>query len=340
MRIIVTGATGAIGRAAVPRLVAAGHQVVGLHHHDHGAPWLRANGAEPVRVDLFDASEVADVLRGADAAVHLATSIPPLAKMAKARHWVMNDRLRSDATRLLADTAERVGVGQLIIESITLNYVDRGDHWISEDDAVAAVFHPTASALLAETTVGRFAAAGGVGVSLRFAQIYGPGGASADLVQALHSRKVPLVGGGTNYVSSIHADDAGTAVLAALAAPSGVYNVADDQPMRARHRLEFQADAVGAPAPRRISAGLATLLVGKAVHQLTVSQRVLNRRFRDTTGWAPSYPSIRDGWPTVLHPEPQEQSGRASELPQTTAKTPGRGSVTITSSASRPGRTR
>ena len=310
MRIIVTGATGAIGRATVPRLVAAGHDVVGLHHHDHGAAWLRANGADPVQLDLFDATKVGNVLRGADAAIHLATSIPSLAKMAKARHWVMNDRLRSDATRTLADAAERVGVGQLIIESITFNYVDRGDHWISEDDAVAAVFQPTASALVAENRVARFAAAGGVGVSLRFAQLYGPGSASADLVEALRARKVPLVGAGTNYVSSIHTHDAGAAVVAALAAPSGVYNVADDQPMRARDRVEFQADVVDAPPPRHVSAGLAKLLVGKAVHQLTVSQRVLNRRFRDTTGWAPSYPSIRDGWPTVLQPEPLHRSAR------------------------------
>jgi nucleoside-diphosphate-sugar epimerase len=158
--------------------------------------------------------------------------------------------------------------------------------------------------------VSRFAAAGGVGVSLRFAQLYGPGGASAELVHALRARKVPLIGAGTNYVSSIHTDDAGAAVVAALAAPSGIYNVADDQPMRARARVEFQADAVAAPAPREVSAALATLLVGKAVQQLTVSQRVLNRRFRDTTGWTPSYPSLRDGWPTVLRRESQERSAR------------------------------
>jgi nucleoside-diphosphate-sugar epimerase len=305
MRIIVTGATGAIGRAAVPRLIAAGHEVVGLHRRDHGSGWLRRQGAEPVQVDLFDSAKVCGVMRGADAAIHLATSIPPPAKMAKARHWVANDRLRSDATRILADAAEHVGVGQVIIGSITFNYVDRGDHWISEDDAVAAVFRPTASALVAEDRVSRFAAAGGVGVSLRFAQLYGPGGASADLVEALRNRRVPLIGAGTNYVSSIHTDDAGAAVVAALAAPSGIYNVADDQPMRAGDRVEFQAGTVGAPAPRKVSAGLARLVVGRAAHQLTVSQRVLNRRFRDTTGWAPSYPSIREGWPTVLRAEPQ-----------------------------------
>lgn len=300
MRVIVTGATGAIGRVAVPLLVAAGHEVVGLHHQEQGGAALRRQGAEPRRVDLFDAEQVEGVLRGGDAAVHLATSIPSVTKMAKARSWAANDRLRADATRVLTAAAERAGVGQVIVGSITFNYVDRGDHWISEDDAVGAVFPPTASALVAEEHVARFAAAGGVGTSLRFAQLYGPGAVSADLVAALRARKVPLVGDGANYVSSIHADDAGAAVVAALGAPSGTYNVADDQPIRAGERLALQAEGVGAPTPRRVPVGLAKLLVGRAVHQLTVSQRVLNRRFRDTTGWAPAHPSIRDGWATAV----------------------------------------
>jgi nucleoside-diphosphate-sugar epimerase len=299
VRIVVTGATGAIGRAVVPLLVIAGHRVVGLHHADRGAAWLNRQGAEAARIDLFDPSPVTDVLRGADAALHLATSIPPLAKMTRPRHWVMNDRLRRDATRVLADAAERVGVGRLLVGSITFNYLDGGDHWISELDPVAAIFGPTASALLAEDRVSRFAETGDVGISLRFSQLYGPGAASAELVEALRSRKMPLIGDGSNYVSSIHVDDAGAAVVAALQAPSGIYNVTDDQPMRAEDRLHVQALAIGAPTPRRIPAGLARLLVGRATHQLTVSQRVLNRRFRDATGWAPIYPSVRQGWPTV-----------------------------------------
>jgi nucleoside-diphosphate-sugar epimerase len=186
------------------------------------------------------------------------------------------------------------------VESVSFNYVDRGDHWITEDDEVQPVFRPTASALVAEEHVARFAARGGAGISLRFAQLYGPGRASSELVEALRVRKVPLVGAGDNYVSSIHAEDAGTAVVGALHAPSGRFNVADDHPLRARERLALQVASVGAPSPRHLPAPVARLLVGKAVHQLTVSQRILNRRFRDATGWVPRYPSLREGWPTVI----------------------------------------
>lgn len=306
MRIVVTGATGAIGRTTIPRLVAAGHEVVGLHHQPSSAEWLRRHRAEPRYVDLFDPDQVGAVLLGADAAIHLATSIPPVAKMTKTRHWALNDRLRSDATRVLVDAAERVGVGQVVIASITFNYVDRGDHWITEDDFVSSVFKPTASALAAEQRVAHFAARGGVGVSLRFAEVYGPGTVSAGVVAALRSRKVPLIGDGHNYMSSIHVDDAGAAVAAVLGAPSGIYNVGDDRPLRARDRLDLQARVVSAPKPRRVSVGLANLLVGKAAHQLTVSQRVLNRRLRERTGWTPRYPSIGDGWATVLADDPAD----------------------------------
>jgi nucleoside-diphosphate-sugar epimerase len=300
MRIIVTGASGVIGRSSLPGLLAGGHDVVGFHHGDAGAEQLRQAGVEPRRVDLLDAAAVRRELRGADAVIHLATAIPPLAKVTKAHHWALNDRLRSEATRLLVEAAEWAGVRRVVAESVSFNYVDRGGHWITEDDEVEPVFRPTSSALVSEENVARFAADGAIGVSLRFAQLYGPGRASHELVEAVRARKVPMVGAGDNYVSSIHVEDAGAAVVAALRAPSGRFNVADDQPLRARERLALQVASVGAPPPRHVPAPIARLLVGKAVHQLTVSQRILNRRFRDATGWVPRYPSLREGWPTVI----------------------------------------
>lgn len=52
MRVLVTGATGVIGRQAVPRLLQAGHTLTGVARSD-AAAWLRAAGATPVLVDLF-----------------------------------------------------------------------------------------------------------------------------------------------------------------------------------------------------------------------------------------------------------------------------------------------
>ena len=61
MRVFVAGATGVLGRRAVARLVAAGHQVTGVARSPEKAALLESLGARPVGVDLFDA----DAVRGA-----------------------------------------------------------------------------------------------------------------------------------------------------------------------------------------------------------------------------------------------------------------------------------
>lgn len=299
MRIFITGATGVIGRAALPHLVQAGHSVTAVHRSADGKHFLEHHGARAAVVDLFDPAAVNEAVADADAVIHLATAIPPMAKMTRTRHWAVNDRLRTDATRNLVDGSIAASVGSLIVESITFNYVDGGSDWIDEDHPVDPPFRATASALIAESEVARFAATGRRGVALRMSQLYGPGRASDELLDRLRDRKVPLVGTGGNYVSNLHADDAGTAVAAALAVDSGCYNVSDDEPLTTADRLAVQVESIGAPAPRRVPVRLARILVGPATNLLTVSQRVLNRRFVEAAGWKPRYPSIRDGWPTA-----------------------------------------
>jgi nucleoside-diphosphate-sugar epimerase len=103
MNVLVTGATGVIGHQTVPRLLQAGHDVAGVARCDPGARWLRAVGAKPVQVDLLDPAMVRAAV--ANAMVHLATAIPPLAGMRRPGAWQTNDRLRTHATRNLVDAA-------------------------------------------------------------------------------------------------------------------------------------------------------------------------------------------------------------------------------------------
>jgi nucleoside-diphosphate-sugar epimerase len=93
MNVLVTDATGIIGRQAVPRLLQAGHDVAGVARSDAGADWLRAVGATPVQVDLFDPAMVRAAVANANAVVHLATAIPPLARMRRPGAWRPNERL-------------------------------------------------------------------------------------------------------------------------------------------------------------------------------------------------------------------------------------------------------
>lgn len=301
MRIFFTGATGVVGREAVPLLVSAGHQVIGVARGPDKASWLERVGARPVEVELFDREAVSRVVEGSEAVVHFATAIPAMARMANREAWELNDRLRSEATANLVDAALEHGVGRFVQESIVFVYADGKEEWLDEQSPVEPVWDALDSALTAESTVDRFNQAGRAGVSLRLGRLYGPGRASAGLVEAVASGKgAPSAGKGDNYVSSLHVEDAARAVEAALTTAPGVYNVVDDEPVRSKELIGSLSRTLGVKPPRRVPAGLARLVAGPAANLLTVSHRVSNRSFTEATGWKPEYPTITEGWARML----------------------------------------
>jgi len=298
--VFLTGATGALGIPTVPLLVAAGHQVRAIARDDIKAQRLVARGAEPVRVDIFDGTAVMEATAGADAIVHLATNVPPVSKMALPSAWRMHNRLRTEATATLLDAACAHDVGRFVKESITFTYPDRGDEWIDEavalDESVKAL-QPT---IEGERLVARFGADGGRGVVLRFGLFYGPDNRSTEeALRMARLRIAPVPGASAGYVSSVHVDDAATAVVAALEAPTGVYNVTDDDPVTRREYADTFAAAFDL-AKLHVAPGAPVKVIGgSGARALTSSQRVSNRRMRDTTGWAPAYPSVREGWAAI-----------------------------------------
>jgi len=300
MRVFFTGATGVLGRWAVPRLVAAGHEVVAVARSDRGATWLADIGAEPRMVDLFDPTSVHDVMGGVETVVHYATSIPPQKSMGKRAGWETNDRLRSHATSVLVDAAVANDVARFVQQSITFFYADGGDSWLDESAPIAPTWDVLESALDAEANVVRFGESGGIGVTLRLSRLYGPGRVSADYVASVAKRELPIVGDGQNYVSSLHVDDAATATLAALTVPAGTYNVSDDNPQRAADHTTTLAELLDAPTPRRVPRWLARLVAGESIMLLTTSQRISNSRFKEATGWKPTFPSAPGGWHDIV----------------------------------------
>ena len=101
MKVLVTGATGVLGRSVVARLVAAGHSVRGLSRSTDNAALLRRLGVEPVGADLFDVDSLREALLDCDAVLHLATKIPPTSRAGRVSAWAENDRIRREGARAL-----------------------------------------------------------------------------------------------------------------------------------------------------------------------------------------------------------------------------------------------
>jgi nucleoside-diphosphate-sugar epimerase len=294
-RVFVTGGTGAIGGHVVPALVAAGHTVTALARTPGKAATLAAHGATPVQVSLFDQDALAAVFAGHDAVVNLATAIPPMSRFMSAKASRENERVRREGSAAVAGAAHAAGVGRMIQESVTMLYRDQADRWADEDTPVDP-FPMARSNLAAEASARRFTEQGGAGVVLRFGWFYGPGAEHSEQLFAQARHHVGLVMGRPGgYVSSIHLTDAATAVVAALTAPAGTFNVVDDEPLTKREYAAALARAAGTAMWVRVP-GRAAELFGDRITSLTRSLRVSNARFRAATGWAPRFPSAREGW--------------------------------------------
>jgi nucleoside-diphosphate-sugar epimerase len=291
----VLGGTGAIGGRAVPLLVAAGHRVTALARSPEKAARLRQQGADPVSVSLFDRDQLACAFAEHDAVVNLASALPSTANFVRRSAWRENDRVRIDGSATIVDAAIAARVDQLIQESVSMLYPDHGSDWI--DESVPVDTYPIARAnLAAEASAGRFCEAGGTGTVLRFGLFYGPGARHSEqlLTMARHHLGIVL-GRPDGYVSSIHVTDAAAAVVAALNAPAGTFNIVDDEPLTKRDYAVAVASAAGKGMWLR-GPGRTALVLGDRLTSLTRSLRVSNRRFRSETGWAPRYPSAREGW--------------------------------------------
>jgi nucleoside-diphosphate-sugar epimerase len=298
MEIFVAGATGVLGRRAVPLLIGAGHQVTGIARSPEKSEQLSASGATPAAVDLFDAASLAAAVAGHEVVMNLATHIPDLTKAARSNAWSENDRIRTEGARNLVDAALATGASRYVQESICFFYVDGGDAWLDEDVALDAPGFAS-SFISAESEAQRFAASGGAAVVLRFGFFYGADSSHTTLQLAAARKGVsPFPGPKGSYQTFIHLDDAASAVVAALSAPTGIYNVTEDDPLTRREA----AAALGAALGKRPGFSIPGIskVGGKKTAYIARSVRVSNKRFREATGWSPRYPSGREGWKQVV----------------------------------------
>ena len=136
MRVFVAGATGAIGRYLVPRLVAAGHQVTAMTRTAGKVPLVRSWGAEPVVCDALDRDGVRRAITSAapSAVIHELTDIPQdMQPRRVGQALASTNRLRTEGTRHLIDAAREAGAARIIAQSVAFAYAPVGS-WIKNEE--------------------------------------------------------------------------------------------------------------------------------------------------------------------------------------------------------------
>jgi nucleoside-diphosphate-sugar epimerase len=311
MRVFVAGATGAVGRPLVRRLVEAGHYVVGTTRSRSRAEGLRAAGAEPVVVDALDLDALRKAIEAAkpDAVVHQLTALSEPLNPRRYEAWIAEtNRLRREVTPTLVDAARAVGAGRVVAQNVAFMTAPRGPSVLDEraplyTDAPKSLQDAVqACAALEGAVVG---AEGVDGVVLRYGFFYGPGTSYApdgDVTAQVRRRRFPIVGSGEGRFSFVHVEDAAAAAVTALhTGRAGVYNVCDDEPAPMREWVPEMARLLGARRPFRVPAIVARLAAGPAaVHYGTTLRGASNAKARRELGWRPEHPSWRAGFEATL----------------------------------------
>ncbi|MGH3449273.1 MAG: NAD-dependent epimerase/dehydratase family protein [Haloechinothrix sp.] len=306
VRVFVAGATGAIGKQLVPRLVEAGHEVHGMTRSESKKAMLHRMGAVPVVADALDPDQVAEAVGKAqpDVIVHQLTALAGKGLRSLKRGTALTNRLRSEGTDHLLSAGQAVGVRRFVAQSNFAAYARTGGPVKSEEDpldpappgklreGLAAIRHLEQAVLDARGTEG---------IVLRYGGFYGPGTNMApggDMYEMIRKRRFPLIGDGGGVWSFIHIADAAAATVAAVEHGSrGVYNIVDDDPAPVAEWLPALAQTMGAKKPMRVPRFIVRLFAGEAgVVMMTDARGASNAKAKGELAWSPAHPSWRQGF--------------------------------------------
>ena len=132
----------------------------------------------------------------------------------------------------------------------------------------------------------------------RLPGIYGPGRSALDRVRQGKAHRIDLP---DQVFSRVHVDDIASGVIAALDAPAGAYNLADDEPCSQNTVIEHACRLLNLPLPPLLGleeAGLSPM--ARAFY--AENRRVANGKAKRELGWRPAFPSYREGLKALLLP--------------------------------------
>jgi nucleoside-diphosphate-sugar epimerase len=309
MRILVAGATGAMGKQLLPRLVADGHSVVGITRSEAKLGLIREMGASGVVADVLDPDQVARVVAEAEPEViiHQLTALDrPFDTRHFDRTFHETNRLRTEATDYLLAAGRAVGVKRFIAQSYAGWPFERAGGAVKSEDDPLDPAPPKSMRESFDAILHLERAVTGAGwtegIVLRYGGFYGPGtglsaegGAQADL---LRERKFPVVGDGGGVWSFVQIADAAEATVAAVKhGRRGIYNIVDDDPAPVAEWLPAAAKAVGAPKPRHVPRWVGRMLAGEVgAIMMTEVRGASNEKAKRELGWRPRHASWREGF--------------------------------------------
>jgi nucleoside-diphosphate-sugar epimerase len=279
VKVFLAGATGAIGRRLLPRLMSAGHAVVATTRSPIKAGQLQAVGVRTVVLDVFDREGLALALERErpDVVMHQLTDLA-------GRDFQANSRLRIEGTRNLVDAARSAGVRHMIAQSLASAYAP-GAGPAREGEPLDLRAPPPRGSMVAGVAALESAVAEmPVGVILRYGFFYGPGTWNARGGWAEQQLYRGELKAGRGVASFVHVDDAAEAAMQALHWPAGAVNIVDDEPAPLADWFAALAAALSAPLPM--------VTDDAKPHERGAS----NARARQVLGWTPRYPTWREGF--------------------------------------------
>ena len=305
MRVLLAGASGAIGTPLTRQLLTAGHEVVGITRSTATAERLRTAGVEPVVADVLNRANLLAALRDvrADAVMHELTALGTT----RVRDALQGTNiLRTAGTANLIAAARAVGAHRFVTQSIVYGYGYRnhGARVITESDpfgdpepgqigaAVAAIRSNEEQVLLAD---------GIEGIALRYGAFYGQDSFTRMITNLVRKRRMAVPSSGGGFVNFIYLEDAAAATVAALEKGHAgqAYNVVDDQPVRWADYMDALAAELGVHRPWRVPIWMLRP-IPYLYSIMTSSMRVSNDKAKRELGWSPAVPSYREGIPMVV----------------------------------------
>ncbi len=251
MDVLVTGATGFIGRHLVERLLREGNRVKALVRSETDSSWLEACGLEVVRGDVRNAQAVERAAENCQVIYHLA---------ARTSHG--NPSLKDtypvnvEGTANVARASLRVGVSRLVLASTTGVYGPIKNRAINEDTPVTPYSPYTKSKVQAEQLVLDHYSRNGLPVVIaRITSVFGPGYKSwLGLFQAIAAGRFRLFGSGNNYRHPGEVSDIveGLFLCGTVKGVEGrTYILAGNEPLLLRDMIQLIQNELRAPTLRR-----------------------------------------------------------------------------------------